>query len=45
MSGMRFLKSICLEMESIPCSLNERSNFLSRIIDFDDWGISFDILS
>ena len=38
-------RSISLEMEWIPRSENEKSDYLSRIIDFDDWGISFNSLS
>ena len=27
-------------MEWIPCSLNEKSDYVSRILDFDDWSIN-----
>lgn len=37
-------ESIYLEMEWIPRSENEKSDYLSRIVDYDDWGISFAIL-
>ena len=33
---------ISLEMEWIPRSENEKADFLSRIYDPDDWGLSFD---
>ena len=36
--------SIYLEMEWIPRTENEKSDYLSRILDFDDWGISFVLL-
>lgn len=38
-------KCICLEIEWIPRSENEKSDYLSRIVDYDDWGISQFILS
>ena len=37
-------ESIYLEMEWIPRSENEKSDYLSRILDYDDWGISFVVL-
>lgn len=37
-------ESIYLEMEWIPRKENEKSDYLSRILDFDDWGISFVLL-
>ena len=37
-------KSIYLEMEWIPRTENEKADYLSKIVDFDDWGISFAIL-
>ena len=37
-------QSISLEIEWIPRSENEKSNYLSKILDFDDWGISFAVL-
>jgi hypothetical protein len=36
--------SIILEMEWLPRTSNERADYLSRIIDYDDSGISFDLL-
>ena len=37
-------ESIYQEMEWIPRTKNEKSDYLSRILDFDDWGISFVLL-
>ena len=34
-----FQHSIKLEMDWIPRSLNMRADFLSRIVDYDDWGV------
>lgn len=34
-------KCICLEIESIPRSENEKSDYLSRIVDYDDWGFHY----
>jgi hypothetical protein len=36
--------AISLEIEWIPRTENEKADYLSRIVDFDDWGISSDIL-
>ncbi|XP_068240109.1 uncharacterized protein [Palaemon carinicauda] len=36
-------KSILLEMEWIPRTMNEKADYLPKIIDIDDWGISFEI--
>jgi hypothetical protein len=36
--------AISLEVEWVPRTQNEKADFLSRLSDFDDWGISFDIL-
>lgn len=36
-------KSISLEIEWIPRSLNEKADYLSKIVDNDDWGISLEI--
>ena len=32
-------KHISIEMEWIPRTLNEKADYLSRIVDYDDWGI------
>jgi len=37
--------SIVLEMDWIPRSENEKADYFSKITDFDDWGISFEMLS
>lgn len=37
--------SISLELGWIPRSENGRADSFSRIIDFDDWGISFEVLN
>ena len=37
--------AIHLEIEWLPRSLIERADYLSRVIEKDDWGISFEILS
>ena len=37
-------QGVKLEIDWIPRSLNEKADFLSRIEDKDDWGISFEIL-
>jgi hypothetical protein len=37
--------SVTIEMEWIPRSQNEMSDYLSKIVDHDDWGISFKILN
>ena len=34
-----FQHSIKLEMDWIPRSLNTQADFLSRIVDYDDWGV------
>ena len=31
---------ICLEIDWIPRALNERSDYLSKIVDHDDWSVS-----
>ena len=31
---------IRLEIEWIPREMNDQADYLSRIVDFDDWGIS-----
>ena len=38
-------KSISLEMEWIPRSENERADYASKIVDYDDWGISDEIFN
>ena len=38
-------KSICLEVEWIPRTENEKADYLSKIVDLDDWGISFDLFN
>jgi hypothetical protein len=37
-------KSIQLFMEWIPRSFNERADYLSKVVDYDDWGISNKLL-
>ena len=40
--------SIHLELKWLPRELNDKSDYFSRILDFDDWGIAavlFEILS
>ena len=40
--------SIQLELEWLPRELNDKSGYFSRILDFDNWGITavlFEILS
>ena len=37
--------AIHLEVEWLPRSLNDKADYLSRVIEKDDWGISFEILS
>ena len=32
--------SIHLELEWLPRELNDKSDYFSRILDFDDWGIA-----
>ena len=32
--------SICLYMECIPCSLNDKAGYISCIRDFDDWKVN-----
>ena len=32
-------KHISIEMEWIPRTLNDKADYLSRIVDYDDWGI------
>ena len=39
------INSISLEMEWVPRSDNEKADYVSRIVDFDDWGISEELLS
>ena len=39
------LHTIHLEIEWLPRCLNEQADYLSKIIEKDDWGISFEILS
>ena len=39
------MHAIHLEIEWLPRSLNDRADYLSRVIEKDDWGISFEILS
>ena len=36
-SSMCLLNSITLEVEWIPRSANDRADFLSRVMDYDDW--------
>ena len=36
---------ICLEPEWVPRELNEQADYLSRIIDFDDWFLNLDIFA
>ena len=31
---------IRLEIEWIPREMNDQTDYLSRVVDFDDWGIS-----
>jgi hypothetical protein len=38
-------KSIQLFMEWIPRSFNERADYLSKVVDYDDCGISNELLS
>ena len=38
------LRGISIEMEWIPRSQNDQADFLSRIYDPDDWGLSWDTL-
>jgi len=38
-------QSICLNVEWIPRSGNDKADYLSRIVDQDDWGISFELLN
>ena len=33
---------IDLQVDLIPRSLNEHADTISRIVDFDDWGVSFE---
>ena len=33
-------KNIRLEMEWIPRSLNEKADYISNIVDYDDWGVT-----
>ena len=35
-----FQQGIRLDMEWIPCSLNDKADYISRIHDFDDWKIN-----
>lgn len=37
--------SIQLEVEWIPRDKNEKADYLSRIVEKDDWGISFELLN
>ena len=37
--------SISLEMEWVPRTLNEKADYLSRIVDYDDWGLSDNLVS
>ena len=34
--------SIDLQIDWIPRSLNQHADSISRIVDFDDWGVSFE---
>jgi hypothetical protein len=36
--------SIHLEIEWIPREMNDRADYLSRVIEKDDWGISFEVM-
>ena len=38
------VNNIVIEIEWLPRKENERADYLSRIIEKDDWGISFEIL-
>ena len=40
-----FSHNIKLEVEWIPRSLNEHADFISRIIDFDDWSVDLSIFN
>ena len=40
-----FKFSICIEVEWIPRTLNEKADYISRIVDHDDWAVSFDIFA
>ena len=37
--------SILIEIEWVPRNNNERADYLSRIEDFDDWGISEELIA
>ena len=37
-------KSITLDLEWVPRSDNEWADYLSRIVDYADWGISFETM-
>ena len=37
--------SIDLQIDWIPRSLNEHADSISRIVDFDDWGVSFEFVN
>ena len=39
---MCFLKDIKLEVEWIPRSANDTADFLSRIVDYDNWQVKRD---
>jgi len=39
---MCLLSCITLEVEWIPRSANDRADFLSRIVDYDDWRVKRD---
>ena len=34
---------VILDVESIPRTLNEKADYFSKIIDFDDWGLSAEL--
>ena len=36
------VNNVWIEFEWVPRSLNEYADSLSRVIDFDDWGVSAD---
>ena len=37
--------NIYLQVDWIPRSLNEHADAISRIVDFDDWGVSFEFFN
>lgn len=39
-----FVNSITLDAEWVPRSENEKADYLSKIVDLDDWGLSFKLV-